>query len=433
MMRVSLKIPLLLAAEVLRANSYIPLHVCNELQALRSKAYNKAQRPTFTHPASSSSSSSTTALFSSSQQQSQAQKRAPPIFGGDLIYPLKVVLNGLQNTLPCTAVYAVLDSTYKRGEPGADWSSCVYIDGTPDLYTALSAHVAEKGSENVAHVRVVSYNVPNDEKMRGQMREWVGLADGAGAKLVRDKWSQDMPVVADVEEDEPTILTDAQGNDVRNYLYDDDDDDDDDDEWEEEMMAQSLESMNRSNSGSGGDDAANGDSSVISPFSNEEEDEVIKLGKTLEFTAENVDSVLNEVRPYLISDGGNVSVKKVEPTASSNKVYLQLEGACGSCPSSTVTMKMGIERVLAENFANVEVIQVESPVEEGDGLSMEKIQFEVDRLKPAITAMGGQVEVVEVSELGVVSLRYRGPNKIQNGLELAIRDVKGVRHVQFVS
>lgn len=35
------------------------------------------------------------------------------------------------------------------------------------------------------------------------------------------------------------------------------------------------------------------------------------------------------------------------------KVKLALQGACGSCPSSTTTMKMGIERVLNENFLNI--------------------------------------------------------------------------------
>lgn len=35
------------------------------------------------------------------------------------------------------------------------------------------------------------------------------------------------------------------------------------------------------------------------------------------------------------------------------KVKLALQGACGSCPSSTTTMKMGIERVLNENFLNM--------------------------------------------------------------------------------
>ena len=52
---------------------------------------------------------------------------------------------------------------------------------------------------------------------------------------------------------------------------------------------------------------------------------------TLEFTVDNVDKTLDEVRPYLISDGGNVKVVSVD-TASFG-VELQLQGACGSCPS----------------------------------------------------------------------------------------------------
>ena len=52
---------------------------------------------------------------------------------------------------------------------------------------------------------------------------------------------------------------------------------------------------------------------------------------TLEFTVENVDKTLDEVRPYLISDGGNVKVVSVDP--ASFGVELQLQGACGSCPS----------------------------------------------------------------------------------------------------
>ena len=94
----------------------------------------------------------------------------------------------------------------------------------------------------------------------------------------------------------------------------------------------------------------------------------------LELTAAAVDSVLNEarpsppllgcgqsahtrarnheqVRPYLVADGGNVAVVSVD--AATRNVYLRLEGACGSCPSSTVTMKMGIERVLREKFGSL--------------------------------------------------------------------------------
>jgi len=55
---------------------------------------------------------------------------------------------------------------------------------------------------------------------------------------------------------------------------------------------------------------------------------------SLDLTVANVDKVLDEVRPYLIADGGNVEVVRVEE--SSRNIVLKLQGACGSCPSSTV-------------------------------------------------------------------------------------------------
>ena len=58
----------------------------------------------------------------------------------------------------------------------------------------------------------------------------------------------------------------------------------------------------------------------------------------LEFTRENVDKVLEEVRPFLISDGGNVAVVRVD--AVKMTVELALQGACGSCPSSTVIIDL---------------------------------------------------------------------------------------------
>lgn len=59
-------------------------------------------------------------------------------------------------------------------------------------------------------------------------------------------------------------------------------------------------------------------------------------------TVQFVDRALDEVRPYLIADGGNVEVVDVEDGI----VKLRLQGACGTCASSTATMKMGIERSL---------------------------------------------------------------------------------------
>ena len=80
-----------------------------------------------------------------------------------------------------------------------------------------------------------------------------------------------------------------------------------------------------------------------------------------ELTVGEVDTALNEIRPYLVSDGGNVSVVSVDPAAMT--VSLELEGACGNCASSTQTMKMGIERLLKEKWPDLsEVIEVNDAV-----------------------------------------------------------------------
>jgi Fe-S cluster biogenesis protein NfuA len=75
----------------------------------------------------------------------------------------------------------------------------------------------------------------------------------------------------------------------------------------------------------------------------------------MELTVENVESVLDEMRPYLMSDGGNVELVELDGPI----VRLRLQGACGSCPSSTMTLKMGIERRLKDMIPEIaEVEQV---------------------------------------------------------------------------
>ena len=76
---------------------------------------------------------------------------------------------------------------------------------------------------------------------------------------------------------------------------------------------------------------------------------------TLALTKDNVDMVLDELRPYLMADGGNVEIVELDGPV----VRLRLQGACGSCPSSTMTLKMGIERRLRERIPEIaEVEQV---------------------------------------------------------------------------
>lgn len=65
--------------------------------------------------------------------------------------------------------------------------------------------------------------------------------------------------------------------------------------------------------------------------------------------------VLDKLRPFLQRDGGDVELVDVEDGI----VKLKLVGACGSCPSSTITLKAGIERALLEEVEGVEeVVQV---------------------------------------------------------------------------
>ena len=77
--------------------------------------------------------------------------------------------------------------------------------------------------------------------------------------------------------------------------------------------------------------------------------------QTLALTQDNVENVLDELRPYLMADGGNVELVEIDGPI----VRLRLQGACGSCPSSTMTLRMGIERRLREFIPEIaEVEQV---------------------------------------------------------------------------
>ncbi|GEN83308.1 hypothetical protein SLU01_16200 [Sporosarcina luteola] len=68
-----------------------------------------------------------------------------------------------------------------------------------------------------------------------------------------------------------------------------------------------------------------------------------------------VQEVLNKLRPFLLRDGGDCELVDIEEGV----VKLRLLGACGTCPSSTITLKAGIERALLEEVPGVvEVEQV---------------------------------------------------------------------------
>ncbi len=74
-----------------------------------------------------------------------------------------------------------------------------------------------------------------------------------------------------------------------------------------------------------------------------------------------VEKALDTIRPYLEADGGNVKVLDIN---ASNIVKLELLGACGSCPMSTMTLKAGVEEAIKKavpEIVGVEAINITTP------------------------------------------------------------------------
>ncbi|XP_058087640.1 nifU-like protein 2, chloroplastic isoform X2 [Magnolia sinica] len=125
----------------------------------------------------------------------------------------------------------------------------------------------------------------------------------------------------------------------------------------------------------------------------------------LPLTAENVESVLDEVRPYLMADGGNVALHEID----GNVVRLKLEGACGSCPSSVMTMKMGIERRLMEKIPEIVAVEPIADEETGLELNEENIDKVLEEIRPYLVGTGGgELELVNIEE-PIVRVRITGP------------------------
>jgi Fe-S cluster biogenesis protein NfuA len=75
---------------------------------------------------------------------------------------------------------------------------------------------------------------------------------------------------------------------------------------------------------------------------------------------DRVQEILDAIRPSLQAHGGDVNLLDVTPEKIAR---LELTGACGGCPMASITLKLGIERVLAEEvpeLAGVEAVNVDT-------------------------------------------------------------------------
>lgn len=277
---------------------------------------------------------------------------------GTRVVPIPLFLRGTEDET-IAGVYAVMD-----GE-----RTVTYVGLSRDISKSLQTHLDRQPEELVQFVKVMTFAMPSAREM----------------KLVVDTWIRDNDNV-------------PQGN-VEDWTESDSE------------LAREASLIESSISDS---------QSIVSPFASNSV-EIETPVAILDLSEENVDTVLDEVRPYLISDGGNVSVRSVDPT--SGRVELQLEGACGSCSSATATMQMGIEKALRAKFgANIgEVVAVSAPELGSGDLTVEACEAVLEEVRDALKGLGATVKVLEIDD-GEVIVSFNGPNNLKYGIELILRE-----------
>lgn len=278
---------------------------------------------------------------------------------GTRVVPVSIFIRGTADeTVP--GVYGVMDAG----------RNLTYVGMNRDVSKGLQSHIDNCGDELIQFVKVMTFAMPTAQDM----------------KLVVDTWIRENGSI-------------PQGN-AENWVESD----------VELAREASLIAT----------DLPQSPDPIVSPFESTEVN-TEQPAEILDLTEDNVDIVLNEVRPYLISDGGNVSVLSVDPGVG--KVELQLEGACGSCSSSTMTMQMGIEKALRAKFGdNIgEVVAVSAPEVGSGDLTIEACEAVLDDVRAALRGLGGTVKVVEVDD-GEVIVSFNGPNNLKYGIELMLQE-----------
>ncbi len=344
---------------------------------------------------------------------------------GTTLYEIDAFV-GLVGTEKVAGVYRVLNSEQQL----------VFVGMGRNIALSLQAHQKEYGAANVAHVQVKTFRFPKRAEMEETRDAWIAENGEIPVGNQEPHWGKAKASLrtevmtpqerAAFEETkfklrkamaDPSLHMEPRegdgqlsSEDIRRAVEDDD--------WSSEINRQSQEVV-----------AAQEPETIVSPFANASNREAAGRvpgapdAELLELSQANVDAVLDSVRPYLLSDGGNVSVVSVN--ATSGDVVLQLEGACGTCPSATMTMQMGIERALKNAFGNklVSVSAISDPASAHLAvLSVEVCDAILDaEVRPAIAGLGGSVDVISAAD-GHIELRYAGPDKLAYGIELILRE-----------
>ena len=115
---------------------------------------------------------------------------------------------------------------------------------------------------------------------------------------------------------------------------------------------------------------------------------------------------------------GNVMLSEIDGPV----VRLELVGACGTCPSSSMTMKMGLERKLKERIP--EIAEVVQTIPNAPTINSENIETVLDGVRPFLQVAGGNIVVKSISGVGglqpVILLKMEGSAASLQSVKLEI-------------
>jgi len=67
-----------------------------------------------------------------------------------------------------------------------------------------------------------------------------------------------------------------------------------------------------------------------------------------------IKNVIDQIRPYLVADGGDISYVNI---TEDNTVNVELHGACASCSMSIITLKQGVEQAMIKAIPEVKAVE----------------------------------------------------------------------------
>jgi len=304
-------------------------------------------------------------------------------------------------------VYAISD----------DSNAVVYVGSSSTVYKEIKEFYDQHGIQTVNSIRIQTFAQPKPELLESYKKELISQTNPWGNRAGSAFMLKNIPNnLVETFNDDQIDNNSVTGNDnsVNNKV--------DIDSLRDKIKQKQTKSNNDN------DNKSNDNNTIQSPFASTSMN--TNTETYLDFTKENIDKVLDEIRPYLIQDGGNVAVVDIDKTTRS--ITLSLQGACGSCPSSTTTMKMGIERVLKENFYGLGEIKAvdNNNIVQTNNLTEEMVTSSLDKILPAVQGMGGSVEINSIdSNNGIITITYKGPSKLKKGIELVLKDIKFVTSV----